>query len=99
MPGISRNNDLAKTGHLCTPIVGVKASQSSVKANGTPLLRRGDRCKPHTILKGILCVGHSAKVNRASRTVFAEGIPVARIGDSTDMGAMFKGSRDVVAGG
>ena len=59
----------------------------------------GSPLTPGGILKGILCVGHSAKVNRASRTVFAEGIPVARIGDSTDMGAMFKGSRDVVAGG
>ena len=104
MPAISRDIiDLAKTGHGCTIVIGVKATQGSVFANGKPVLRPGDRLLPHTILvctpDGCYCESHSAKVNRGSRTVFAVGKPVARSGDSTDMGALFMGSPNVFAGG
>jgi hypothetical protein len=34
-----------------------------------------------------------------SPTVFAWGIPIARVGDSFDFGAMKKGSRNVFANG
>ena len=104
MPAISRNVvDLAKTGHTCTFVIGVEATQGSVFANGIPVLRPGDRCLPHTILKCFgdtcVCIGHPAKVNMGSSSVFALGIPVARNGDSTDMGALIKGSPNVFAGG
>jgi uncharacterized Zn-binding protein involved in type VI secretion len=41
---------------------------------------------------------HTAQVNRGSRSVFAEGKPVARRGDSADLGAMIGASRNVFAG-
>jgi|TARA_B110000196_G_scaffold264876_1_gene237589 uncharacterized Zn-binding protein involved in type VI secretion len=103
MPAISRHRrDLAFTGHTCTRFIGVKASQFSVYANSSAILRPGDRLLPHTILKctpdGCYCESHSAKVNRGSRTVFAVGKPVARDRDSADRGRMIQGSRNVFAG-
>tara|TARA_B100000214_G_scaffold325430_1_gene262962 strand:- start:1401 stop:1700 length:300 start_codon:yes stop_codon:yes gene_type:complete len=99
MPRISRHNDLAKTGHGCSTVAPVRASQFSVFANSKAVLRPGDKLKPHKILVGLRCVGHQAKVNRGSRTVFAQGKPVARVGDSADKGAMKQGSFTVFAGG
>ena len=101
MPRISRHNDLAKTGHGCSVVAPVRASQFSVFANSRAVLRPGDKLKPHKILVAPpkRCVGHQAKVNRGSRTVFAQGIPVARVGDSADKGAMKQGSFTVFAGG
>ncbi len=101
MPAISRDRrDLAATGHACTTKIGVKASQRTVFANNTAVLRPGDRLLPHTILVCCppKCVGHPAKVNRGSRKVFAQGIPVARKGDSADRGRMIQGSFNVFAG-
>ena len=103
MPAISRDRiDLAKTGHSCDDVAGVRATAGSVLINGRRVLRPGDRLLPHTILvcagKKCFCVDHPAKVNRGSRTVFAEGKPVARRGDSADRGSMLQGSRNVFAG-
>ena len=95
MPSICRNNDLGSTGHACTSVIGVRTTQSTVFANGIPIARLGDPARPHTILRGIVCVGHPARVNAGSRTVFAQGIRVARIGDSYDQGRMIKGSPNV----
>jgi len=99
MPSICRNYDLGATGHGCTAVIGVKTTQSTVFANSIPIARRGDPTRPHVIKKGRICVGHSARVNASSRTVFARGIGVARIGDSYDKGRMIQGSRNVFAGG
>jgi uncharacterized Zn-binding protein involved in type VI secretion len=103
MPKLSRDRrDLAATGHTCTRVIGVKATARSVFANGSKVLRPGDRLLPHTILvctvDGCYCEGHPAKVNRGSFTVFAEGKPVARKGDSADRGRMIQGSPNVFAG-
>ena len=103
MPAISRDTrDLAATGHSCDRVIGCKATARTVFANGSKVLRPGDRLLPHTILvcsaDGCSCVGHRAKVNRGSFTVFAEGKPVARKGDSADRGKMIQGSRNVFAG-
>ena len=101
MPAISRNVvDLARTGHTCDFVIGCKATQGSVMANGIAVLRPGDRCLPHTIQTccPLRCIPHPAKVNMGSGSVFALGIPVARVGDSTDMGALFQGSPNVFAG-
>jgi uncharacterized Zn-binding protein involved in type VI secretion len=101
MPAISRHLiDRAKTGHPCTSSIGCSATARSVFINGSAVLRPGDRLLPHTILVccPLRCVGHSAKINRGSNTVFAEGRPVARRGDSADMGSMIGGSFNVFAG-
>jgi uncharacterized Zn-binding protein involved in type VI secretion len=101
MPAISRDlRDLAKTGHGCTTAIGCKATQRSVLANGSAVLRPGDPLLPHTIpvCCPLRCVGHPAVIKSGSRTVFAEGRPVARRGDSADLGAMIGGSQNVFAG-
>ena len=103
MPAISRDRiDLASTGHLCSTKAGCKATAGSVYINGIRVLRPGDKLLPHTILvcknKKCYCVNHPAKINRGSRTVFAEGKPVARRGDSADRGKMLRGSLNVFAG-
>ena len=98
MPKVSRNGDMCATGHLCTKKAPVRASQFSVFANGKPVLRRGDKVKPHTILVPPLCKVHAANIKGASSKVFARGIGIARRGDSADFGAMVGASQDVVAG-
>lgn len=101
MPAVSRDRiDLARTGHACTTAIGCSATARSVFVNGRRVLRPGDRLLPHTILVCCppKCVGHPAKVNSGSRQVFAEGVPVARIGDSADRGRMIGGSPNVFAG-
>ena len=102
MPAVSRDRiDLARTGHGCTAIIGVKATQGSVFANRTAIVRPGDPTLPHTILVCCppKCVGHRARVNKGSGSVFAVGKSVASNGDSTDFGALFQGSFNVFAGG
>ena len=101
MPAISRNVvDLAKTGHGCTAVIGVIATQMSVFANNIAILRPGDPCMPHTIPDccPLRCVPHMAVGNMGSTRVFAKGIPVSQFGDSTDMGQLIMGSFNVFAG-
>jgi uncharacterized Zn-binding protein involved in type VI secretion len=99
MPAISRDKiDRAKTGHSCSTTASCIATAGSVFINGIKVLRPGDKLKPHVIRAGKYCIPHKAKINRGSRTVFAEGKPVARRGDSADQGALMKGSPNVFAG-
>ncbi len=98
MPRVSTNMHKCATGHTCQGTAPVKATQFTVFANGKPLLRQGDPVMPHTIKEGDFCVNHKANINMASRTVIADGIGVARRGDSTDRGAMIGASDDVLAG-
>ena len=99
MPRLCRNRDLGSTGHGCTSRIGVKTTQNTVFANSTPVARHRDPARPHRIKRGRKCVGHRARVNRASRAVFVQGIGVARVGDSYDRGRMIQGSNNVFAGG
>ena len=99
MPAVCRDKHLAKTGHACTTMAPVVARPSMVFINGKLVARLGDPLKPHTIKVGRKCLGHGANVNKGSTTVFAHGIPIARIGDSADQGAMAQGSPTVFAGG
>ena len=100
MPRISRNKDRCKTGHGCSRTAPVNASQSTVFANGKPILVRGDKVAPHKILipAPARCVGHKAKLTGSSRTVFVKGIGVGRKGDRADRGAMVGASFNVFAG-
>ena len=102
MPGISRDKDLAATGHGCSPVAPCIASARSVFVNGIRVARRGDRIKPHFIPNFSpppKCIPHTtAKINSGSRSVFAEGISVARRFDSADNGFMIGASRNVFAG-
>ena len=99
MPAVSFNGCNATTGHPCSPVTGVLASgNSKVIIGSQPGLVKGDPTAPHTILSGNSCVPHSAKVNVGSGKVFFEGTAAARIGDSTDGGALIKGHPKVFAG-
>ena len=103
MMGISRDmSDLARTGHPCHFVIGVKATQHSVFVNGKPALRMGDPCLPHTILvpcgRWECCVPHTAVVWMGSFKVFVKGKPVSSFGDGTDMGQLIMGSFNVFAG-
>jgi uncharacterized Zn-binding protein involved in type VI secretion len=100
MPKVCRDIiDLGATGHGCDPVIGVKATQFTVRANNKPILRILDPALPHTIENPIPpCISHMEKVNSCSLTVRANSIGVARVGDSFDMGAMIDGSNNVRAG-
>ena len=101
MPRISRNRDRCRTGHKCSTSAPVISSQSSVFANGKPILVRGDRVAPHFILKPgdpPKCIAHKARLAGGSRSVFVKGIGVGRRGDRADRGAMTGASLDVFAG-
>ena len=103
MPGISRDLiDLAYTGHKCTTVIPVKATQGSVFANGKAMLRPGDPLLPHTILvcgERCYCIGHFAVVSGSSPNVFVQGRQVSRKYDSADFGRMIMGSPNVFANG
>ena len=101
MPRISRHMDRCRTGHRCTGSAPVLASQYSVFANGKPILKRGDRVRPHTILVPTVppkCLTHGANLRGSSRTVFVRNIGVGRRGDRADKGAMVQASFNVFAG-
>jgi uncharacterized Zn-binding protein involved in type VI secretion len=98
MPALCRDKDLARTGHGCTAICPIIARPSRVFVNGRLVARPGDKLAPHTIPSNNKCKPHPAQINRGSSTVFAHGIPVARVGDSADQGAMYKGSPNVFVG-
>lgn len=99
MPNACRHGDGLYTGHGCSPTSTVIATQGRVRINKRPAARMNDPVAPHTILVGIYCVPHSARVNRGSRSVRINGIPAARVGDSADFGAMAQGSTNVRIGG
>ena len=96
---LCRHADLGKTGHFCYRYIGAGATQGTVFANGTPVLRRGDPAFTHTILRGRRCKDHKANIKSGSSTVFCQGIPVARVDDSFDKAWMIQGSDNVFAGG
>lgn len=101
MPAISRHRDKCRTGHACSTTAPVLCSQFTVFANGKPILVRGNRVAPHTILvpgTPPKCVGHKARLTGSSKTVFVKGIGVGRRGDRADRGAMIGASRNVFAG-
>lgn len=98
MRRLSRDKDLARTGHGCHAVAPCIATASRVFINGRPVARPGDPLVPHTIPSGPICKFHPAFINAGSFSVFAQGIPVARVGDSADLGAMIQGAPNVFAG-
>jgi len=100
MPKLCRDLDLGTTGHGCDVVIGVEATQFTVRANNKPVARLNDPTLPHTrpAPPPPPCIPHMAKVNVGSSTVRAQNIPVARVGDSYDGGEMIQGSDTVRAG-
>jgi uncharacterized Zn-binding protein involved in type VI secretion len=101
MPAIARKGDDTTTGHGCdaiSTVIGPTGEEVNVYVNSIGVECKGNPVAPHTILAGISCVPHSAVINAGSLTVFVGSIAVARIGDSTDAGAIIEGSSNVFAG-
>ena len=103
MPSVCVHKSLAKTGHKCDRVVPIIATAQSVKVGGKRIGRMLDKLMPHVIpclpCPKCCCKPHKAIVNRGSRSVFAEGRPVARVTDSADFGAMITGNFNGVFAG
>ena len=100
MPAVSREGDSLTTGHLCdTTTVLDTPGQGTCFANSILIARKTDPTVSHAFPPVPACVPHVANVNVGSPNVFVEGLAVARIGDSTDAGAMTGGSGNVFANG
>jgi len=102
MPAIARDGDPTTTGHGCdatTTVTGPTGAGAKVFANGIPIECVGNPTSAHTIDAGPKrsCIPHSAVINAGSGNVFVGGIAVARVGDSTDGGAITGGSPNVIA--
>ena len=100
MPAIARDGDPTTTGHGCdgtTTVTGPTGAGAKVFANGIPIECVGNPTAAHTIKSGKNCVPHSAAINAGSGSVFVGGVAVARVGDSTDGGAITGGSPNVIA--
>jgi uncharacterized Zn-binding protein involved in type VI secretion len=99
MPKICREGDPLDTGHLCDAKTKLATpGQSTVRANGILIARKGDLTISHDILVGIVCVPHTAAITGSSSTVRVSGKFVARVGDAVDSGKMTDGSPNVFAG-
>ena len=100
MPKVCRKGDPLTTGHACVATTTLDTpGQGTCFANSILIARIGDPTVPHPNPPAPPCPNHVANVNVGSPNVFAVGIAVARIGDSTDAGAMTSGSGNVFANG
>ena len=99
MPAVCRIGDSLTTGHGCTGVTTIADSNTdhTVFANGINILVNGAPTVSHTIPAGD-CVPHVDVTKSGSGTVFINGTPVNRIGDSADAGAMISGSGNVFVG-
>jgi uncharacterized Zn-binding protein involved in type VI secretion len=101
MPAVCRIGDSLSTGHACTGVTTIADSNTdhTVFANGIAIIVVGAPTVSHSHPPVPPCPPHVAYLNAGSSSVFINGIPVGRIGDSADSGAMISGSGDVFAGG
>lgn len=96
MPAVTRIGD-ADVPH-CSGMVRAQGSPN-VFVNGIPVSRQGDVNTPH-LLPGSPCPGHDAPITTGSRTVFANGKGVGRVGDALSAcTSCAQGSPNVFAGG
>ena len=82
--------------HCITPFR--KQCFRSVFANGIPVSGHGHRNSTHLKPAGIRCRPHNFRLRATQNTVFAEGIPVGRVGDPTCT-RVVQGSPNVFVGG
>tara|TARA_B100001057_G_C22862703_1_gene955224 strand:+ start:477 stop:782 length:306 start_codon:yes stop_codon:yes gene_type:complete len=100
MPKVSRHTDTTTTGHACVSTTTLDTpGQGTVRANGLLIARITDPTVSHIHPPVPICPNHVASVNAGSPNVFVHSKRVARIGDSTDAGALITGSRNVFANG
>ena len=99
MPKVCRKGDTLTTGHVCAgSTILATPGQSTVFANSILIARVSDKTVSHPFPPIPICAPHVANVNAGSSTVRVCGLPIARIGDSADAGAMTQGSSNVFSG-
>ena len=100
MPKISRETDTTTTGHACVGTTTLDTpSQGTVYATGKLIASVTDPTVPHPAPPTPPCPNHVKVVNVGSPNVYAVGLKVSRITDSTDSGALITGSATVFANG
>lgn len=100
MPPVSRIGDSLSTGHGCVGTTTIAGSNTdeTVRANGIPIIVIDAPTVSHPVPPDPPCAPHVAVTSSGSGTVSIGGIPVCRIGDAADAGAMTGGSPTVSAG-
>jgi len=100
MPAVCREGDSLSTGHACTGSTTIASSNTdgTVKADGINIIVVGAPTVSHPFPPAPPCAPHVANLNAGSSTVSINGIPVGRVGDSADAGAMTSGSGTVSVG-
>lgn len=104
MPGCARVNDTINTGHGCDTTATIIVGSNNVFVNGRSATFQGADISSHQITNPgtppPTCIPHPGqKVNVGSSTVKVNGKPMARKGDSADLGSVTGGSTNVFAGG
>ncbi len=100
MPAVSRKGDTTTTGHVCVATTTLDTpGQGTCFANSILIARQSDPTVSHINPPFPICPNHVANVNVGSPNVFVESKAIARIGDSTDAGALTTGSGNVFANG
>lgn len=97
MPEVSRIGDLINTGHDCDNTAPIYTGSDNVITEGQKTATMTSEIEPHQYGPG--CLPHSAEVNTGSSSVFVNDLPIARIGDSADLGVIIEGAATVLAGG
>jgi len=100
MPAVCRVGDSLTTGHACTGTTTIASSNTdgTVKVNGIEVIVVGAPTVSHPAPPNPPCPPHVRFLNAGSSTVRVNSIPIGRIGDSADSGAMISGSSNVFAG-
>jgi uncharacterized Zn-binding protein involved in type VI secretion len=100
MPAVARGSavDTVTTNHGCTASTTTEGKSSNVIVNGTGVHRQSDKNTSHTYSPPG-CPSHQTTISVGSSTVFANGLGIARIGDSYSGGEeVSSGSSNVFAG-
>ena len=84
---VVRKNDLA-SGHGCFPPHRIIGGSPTVFVNKRNVIRQGDLCEPHSC--GLVINSHysytETKDDWGTRTVFINGTPATRLGDTMSVG-------------
>ena len=100
----ARVNDTISTGHGCDTTATIVVGSNNVFVNGRSATFQGADISTHTITNPAPppappCIAHPGqKVNVGSATVRVNGLPMARVGDSADLGSVTGRSLNVFAG-
>ena len=105
MPSVAYKGSDCTTGHGCDTNVNINSGSLNVIIGGNKnVARKDDSIEDHTIdnlSPPPDCIPHTnQKVNEGSASVFVNDKPIARVGDSVDVGGKIEeGFTSVVAGG